>query len=95
MPNTARSIPSSPSTCQPTRMATFTAIAPGEDCARAVMSNISFSSIQWSSSTNFFFMKVAMTKPPPKVKLLIYSILKNSLPSRAVRDTTDLCMKIK
>ena len=80
VPSTATSIPTSPSTCQPTRIAALTAMAPGEDCASAVMSSISCSSIQCSSSTNFFFIKVTMTKPPPKVKLL-----KNSFQSRADR----------
>ena len=85
VPNTATIIPIKPSTCQPTRIAALTAIAPGEDCANAVISSISCSSIQCSSSTNFFFIKVTMTKPPPKVKLLMYSVLKNSFQSRANR----------
>lgn len=82
VPNTATIIPIKPSTCQPTRIAALTAIAPGEDCANAVISSISCSSIQCSSSTNFFFIKVTMTKPPPKVKLLMYSVLKTA--SKAV-----------
>ena len=85
VPSTATSIPTSPSTCQPTRIAALTAMAPGEDCASAVISSISCSSIQCSSSTNFFFIKVTMTKPPPKVKLLMYNVLKNSFQSRADR----------
>ena len=45
----------------PTTIAPFTAIGPGDDCAIATRSSISFSSIQWYSSTNFFFISVTIT----------------------------------
>ena len=81
VPNTATIIPIKPSTCQPTRIAALTAIAPGEDCANAVISSISCSSIQCSSSTNFFFISVTITYPPPKVNALRYKVDKNSFNS--------------
>ena len=80
-PSTATTMPGNPATRHPTRMAAFTAMAPGVDWARAVMSSISFSSSQCSSSTNFRFMKVTMTYPPPKVKALIYRVAKNRVRS--------------
>ena len=55
-----------------------TAIAPGDDCASAVRSSISSSRSHPSSSTNFFFISDTMTKPPPNVTALIYSIFRNS-----------------
>ena len=71
VPVTATAMPAAPASFQPTRMAAFTAMAPGEDWASAVMSSISFSSSHPSSSQNFRFIRVMMTKPPPKVKALI------------------------
>ena len=68
---TAVAMPIKPAVRQPTSMAAFTAIAPGQDWDRAIISSISFSSSQWSSSENFFFIKVTITKPPPNVKALI------------------------
>ena len=65
------SMPAKPPTRQPTRLAAFTAIAPGEDCAMAAISSISSSVIQCSSSTNLRFIRVTMTNPPPKVKALM------------------------
>jgi hypothetical protein len=41
VPRTAISIPINPATLHPTKIAAFTAIAPGEDCANAVRSSIS------------------------------------------------------
>ena len=82
VPMTAVIIPMAPATRHPTRIAAFTAMAPGDDWARAVISSISSSLIQCSSSTNFFFMKVMITKPPPNVKALMYSVLKNNFQSR-------------
>ena len=79
VPSVDINMPLNPATFRPTAMAQFTAIAPGLDWAIAIRSNISSSSIQCSSSTNFFFMNVAITKPPPKVKELMYSVLKNNL----------------
>ena len=43
---TETSTPSMPANLYPTTMAPFTAIAPGADCAIAIRSNISSSSIQ-------------------------------------------------
>ena len=60
-----------------TTMAPLTAIAPGEDWAMATRSSISSSSIQWYSSTNFFFISVTMTYPPPKVNALKYNVDRN------------------
>ena len=71
VPITATTIPGSPPVFHPTNIAAFTAIAPGEDCAMAVKSSISSSSIQFNSSTNFFFINVIITNPPPKVNVLI------------------------
>ena len=71
VPTTAVIMPSSPSTCHPTRIAALTAMAPGALSANAVISSISSSVIQCSSSTNFFFISVTITNPPPKVKLLM------------------------
>ena len=71
VPTTATAMPSAPPTRQPTRIAALTAMAPGEDCASAARSSISFSSIQCRASTNFRFMKVMMTNPPPKVNMLM------------------------
>ena len=53
-------------------------MGPGEDWAIAVMSSISSSSSHWSSSTNFFFIRDTMTKPPPKVKALSRKVALNS-----------------
>ena len=53
-------------------------MGPGEDCAMAVMSSISDSSSQPSSSTNFFFISETMTNPPPKVKALSRKVALNS-----------------
>ena len=71
VPKTDAIIPGSPKTFQPTIIATLTAIAPGADCASAIRSSISDSLIHPSSSENFFFTKVAITNPPPKVNALI------------------------
>ena len=75
VPRTAASIPAKPPIRQPTRMAALTAMAPGEDWARAMRSSISSSASQWSSSTKRRRMKVTMTKPPPKVQALMESML--------------------
>ena len=61
VPRIATNAPRIPASLYPTTMAPLTAIAPGEDCAIATRSSISFSSIQWHSSTNFFFIKVTIT----------------------------------
>ena len=81
VPTTDTTIPRKPPTRQPTRMAALTAMAPGLDCAKAARSSISSSSSQCSSSTNFRFMNVTMTKPPPKVKVLMYRVLRNNFQS--------------
>ena len=57
----ATSAPEIPASLYPTTIALFTAIAPGADCAMAIKSSISSSSIQWYSSTNFFFINVTIT----------------------------------
>ena len=57
----------------------------GEDWAMATRSNISCSSIQWYSSTNFFFISVTMTYPPPKVKALRYKVERKSFARREPR----------
>ena len=56
----------------------LTAIAPGDDCAMAIMSSISCSSIQPSSSTNRLRISGTITKPPPKVQALSLNTEKNS-----------------
>ena len=71
VPTTAQTMPQKPATRQPTRMAALTAMAPGEDWAMAVISSISASVSQPKPSTNFFFISVTMTNPPPKVKALM------------------------
>ena len=78
VPRTAASMPGKPAIRQPSKLAAFTAMAPGLDWPRETMSIISFSSIQWSSSTKRRFIKLTITNPPPKVKLLIKNILENS-----------------
>ena len=71
-------MPAKPHTRQPTRMAAFTAMAPGEAWARAAKSSISSSLSHFRLSTNLRFIKVTITNPPPKVNVLIYSVAKNS-----------------
>ena len=61
VPRIATSAPGIPASLYPTTMAPLTAIAPGEDWAIATRSSISSSSIQWYSSTNFFFIRVTIT----------------------------------
>lgn len=75
----ATSAPEIPASLYPTTIAPFTAIAPGADCAMAIKSSISSSSIQWYSSTNFFFISETITYPPPNVNALRYSVEKNSV----------------
>ena len=75
----ATSAPEIPASLYPTTIAPFTAIAPGADCAMAIKSSISSSSIQWYSSTNFFFISETITYPPPNVNTLRYSVEKNSV----------------
>ena len=55
----------------PVSIAALTAIAPGEDCAIAARSIISFSSSHLRSSTNLRRISGIMTNPPPKVNALI------------------------
>ena len=52
--------------------------AAGADFAISTRSSISSSSIQCSSSINFFFISVTMTYPPPNVNALKYSVEKNT-----------------
>ena len=75
----ATSAPEIPASLYPTTIAPFTAIAPGADCAMAIKSSISSSSIQWYSSINFFFISETITYPPPNVNALRYSVEKNSV----------------
>ena len=53
-------------------------IGPGEDWAMAVISSISSSLNQPSSSENFRFIREAITKPPPKVKALRVKVAVNN-----------------
>ena len=59
-------------------MEALTAIAPGEDCAIAVRALLASSSIQPSSSTNFFCINGMITNPPPKVQALSSKVEKNN-----------------
>ena len=76
----------------PVSTAAFTAMAPGVDWAMAAMSSISSSSIQPSSSTKRRFIRVTITKPPPKVKLLMVSILVNRIHSLFLGFWSGVCM---
>ena len=51
-------------------------MGPGADCAIATRSSISFSSIQWYSSTNFFFIKVTII--PPFLVISLISVCYNA-----------------
>ena len=68
--STEMNIPSSPAILYPTTIAPLTALWPSALYAIVTKSNISSSSIQLYSSTNFFLIKETMTYPPPKVKAL-------------------------
>ena len=61
VPSTATNTPIKPANRKPTTIAALTAIAPGADCAIAVIFNISFSVIHLYSSTNFDFINVTIT----------------------------------
>jgi hypothetical protein len=78
VPDTVINAPKIPATRYPTRSDAFTAIAPGDDCAIAVRSIISSSSIQCSSSTNFLRISGIITKPPPNVQALSCKVDKNN-----------------
>ena len=65
-------------------MAAFTAMAPGEAWAKAAKSSISSSLSHFRLSTNLRFIKVTITNPPPKVKVLMYSVARNSVHSFAL-----------
>ena len=59
-------------------MEALTAIGPGADCAIAVRSMISSSSIQWYFSTNFWRISGTITYPPPNVNALSVKVAPNS-----------------
>ena len=71
--------PAAPATRYPTSMEAFTAMAPGEDCAIAIRSSISCSSIQFSSSTKRLRINGTITNPPPKVQALSFNVEKNNV----------------